>query len=86
MKNLVFELNAIEDLEYWIANNKKIAQKILKMIKEIERNPFGELNKPEPLKYNYSGCWSKRIYDLNRIIYEVFEDKIVILSCRHHYD
>ncbi|MBM2816682.1 MAG: addiction module toxin, Txe/YoeB family [Ignavibacteria bacterium] len=86
MKSLVFELNAIEDLEYWIKNNKRIAQKVIKIIKELDREPFGGLNKPEPLKYNYQGCWSKRIDEEHRLIYEVFDDKIVILACRYHYD
>jgi toxin YoeB len=85
MRELVFDPNALEDLEWWIRNNPRIALKIISILKEIEKQPFEGIGKPEPLKYELSGCWSRRITAEDRIVYEVTNDKIRILQCRYHY-
>lgn len=85
MRELVFDPNALEDLEWWIKNNPRIALKILAMFKEIEKQPFEGIGKPEPLKYDLSGCWSRRLTAEHRIVYEITNNKIRILQCRYHY-
>ncbi len=78
MRDLVFDLNALEDLEWWVRNNPRIALKILSMIGEVEKNPFEGIGKPEPLKYELSGCWSRRISAEDRLVYEVTSNTIRI--------
>jgi toxin YoeB len=84
-KSLEFDQNAIEDLSYWVRKDRRKAEKILDLVQEIAKNPFIGSGKPEPLKYNLSGCWSRRIDQEHRIVYSVREEKIRILSCRFHY-
>ncbi len=86
MKNLEFDANAFEDLSWWVKKDRKLAIKILKIIQEIQREPFTGIGKPEPLKNNFAGAWSRRINDEHRIIYQVLNEKIRILSCRFHYE
>ncbi|MBM2817066.1 MAG: yoeB, toxin YoeB [Ignavibacteria bacterium] len=85
MGDLNFDINAIEDILGWIGNNKKIVIKILKMIMQLEKEPFTGIGKPEPLKHELSGCWSRRIDAENRLVYQVTNSKIKILQCRFHY-
>ena len=85
MKNLEFDQNAFDDLQWWVENDRKQALKIMKLIQEIQRDPFSGLGKPEPLKHELSGCWSRRITQEHRLIYEVKNEKIRILACRYHY-
>ena len=85
MKNLEFDPAAFEDLAWWIQQDRKKALRIVKLIKEVQRHPFEGTGKPEALKHDLSGCWSRRIDDANRLVYEVLEDKIRILACRYHY-
>jgi toxin YoeB len=85
MKDLEFDPNAFDDLQWWVENDRKQALKIMKLIKEIQREPFTGLGKPEPLKHELSGCWSRRITQEHRLIYEVKNEKIRILACRYHY-
>ena len=61
-------------------------KKINELIKEISRSPFEGIGKPEPLKYDLSGCWSRRITGEHRFVYQVEEDAILIIGCRYHYD
>ena len=84
-KQIVFSSKAWEDYQYWINSDPKIAIKINKLIKDIERDPFQGLGKPEALKYAFSGWWSRRIDQENRLIYKFQNDSIVILNCRYHY-
>jgi toxin YoeB len=82
---LEFDSNAFEDLAWWLKQDRKKALRIIELIKEIEREPFSGLGKPEPLKHELKGCWSRRIDKEHRLIYQVFDDKIRILACRFHY-
>jgi toxin YoeB len=85
VRSLEFDMNAFEDLDWWVKNDRKKALKIIRLIKDIHREPFQRMGKPEPLKHEISGCWSRRIDDEHRLVYEVLEDKIRILACRYHY-
>jgi toxin YoeB len=85
VKNLEFDPAAFEDLAWWIKNNHKKALRIVKLIKEVQRDPFRGTGKPEPLKYELSGSWSRRIDKQHRLVYEVSGNKIRILACRYHY-
>jgi toxin YoeB len=70
---------------YWQANDKKVLRKINDLIKDIERNGNERLGKPEPLKHELSGLWSRRITDEHRLIYSIDSENIYIYSCRGHY-
>jgi len=67
------------------AGNKAVLNKLLTLLEELEEHPFTGTGKPEPLKYNLSGCWSRRINREHRLVYEVTEDKVFILSAKGHY-
>ena len=84
-KSLEFDANGFEDLSWWVEKDRKKALYILKLIREIQRDPFAGIGKPEPLKHELSGCWSRRIDQEQRLIYQVEEDKVRILACRYHY-
>jgi toxin YoeB len=84
-RNLVFTTESWDDYTYWISQDKKTLKKINKLIADIVRNPFLGLGKPEPLKENYAGLWSRRIDDKNRLIYSVSDSAISIVGCRFHY-
>jgi toxin YoeB len=86
VRNLEFDSAAFEDLAWWVQRDRKKALRILRLIQETQRDPFGGIGKPEPLKHELAGCWSKRIDDDHRLVYQVFEDKIRILGCRYHYE
>lgn len=83
---LEFEPHAFEDLQYWVRFQPKLAKRLLRMIEETQRDPFGGIGKPEPLKGDLSGCWSKRIDDEHRLVYRVENQTLIILQCRFHYD
>ncbi len=81
-----YTLQAKEDLAYWKKINKVIIlKKIRKLLESIIETPFEGIGKPEPLKHNLSGCWSRRVDKEHRIIYEVNEELITILSMKGHY-
>ncbi len=82
----IFVDESWEDYLYWQKTNLKIAMKINVLLKDIARNPFSGLGKPEPLKYKYKGFWSRRIDGEHRLIYQVKGDEILIAKCRFHYD
>ena len=83
--NLIFSDKVWEEYMYWQNTDKQILKKINQLIKDIKREPFEGIGKPEPLKYELSGFWSRRISDEHRLIYEVSESYISIVSCRFHY-
>ncbi len=84
-KALMWDLHAWEDYLYWQKTDKKKVKTINDLIKEIMRTPFEGKGKPEALKHNLQGCWSRRIDIEHRLVYTVLDDKIVILQCRYHY-
>ena len=81
----MFQAEFLEDLEYWVEIDRKMALRVLKMVREILRNPFEGVGKPEPLKYEYSGAWSRRLNKEHRIVYLVSDDRIDFLKARYHY-
>lgn len=83
--NLIFADEAWDDYLYWQQNDKKILKKINALIKEIKRDPFQGLGEPEPLKYNWSGYWSRRVTIEHRLVYKVTYNSILIAQCRYHY-
>ena len=75
-----------EDYLYWQKTDKKILKKINSLLKDISNTPFSGLGKPEPLKHQFQGYWSRRINDEHRLIYKIDNDDIIIAKCRNHYD
>lgn len=73
------------DYLYWQTQDKKTLKRINKLIDEIKRTPFEGIGKPEALKQNLTGFWSRRVDDTNRLVYAIDEQHITIVSCRYHY-
>lgn len=84
-RKILFEFSAFEEFNQWSSSNKKIYQKIVTLIKDINRSPFSGLGKPEPLKHDLSSYWSRRINDEHRLVYQINDEQIIIISCRYHY-
>ena len=82
----VFVDESWEDYLYWQKIDKQKLKRINELIKDIARNPFSGIGKPEPLKFKYAGFWSRRIDEEHRIIYRVVDDEIQIAKCRFYYD
>jgi toxin YoeB len=82
---LVFHSTAWTDYLYWQKTDPKIMRKLNALIKDAQRNPFEGLGKPEPLRGNFSGWWSRRIDKEHRMIYRAIEEGIEIAQCRYHY-
>lgn len=82
---LLFATQAWEDYLYRQETDKKVVKKINELIKDITRHPYEGIGKPEPLKYGFSGYWSRRITDEHRIVYRVLEDTVQIAQLRYHY-
>ena len=76
---------ALADLRWWIRNDRKLADRTLALIEEARRTPFAGTGKPAPLKFQLSGCWSRRIDREHRLVYQVADDELVVLGCRFHY-
>ncbi len=83
---ITFSQNSWEDYLSWQSEDKKILQKINSLIKDIQRTPYQGLGKPEPLKYDLAGLWSRRIDREHRLVYQVLGDELFVYSCRYHYD
>ena len=82
---LIFAEKAWDDYLYWLKADKKMLNRINNLIKNIKREPFEGIGKPEPLKHALSGYWSRRINDEHRIVYKVHDDSILIAQLRYHY-
>ena len=83
---LVWQTNAWEDYCHWQKQDKKILERVNELIKDCLRSPYKGIGKPEPLKGNYAGCWSRRITQEHRLIYKINERRLHILQCRYHCD
>ena len=82
---LEFKPEAFEDLQYWVKTNPRTAKKVLKLIEATQRNPFDGIGKPEPLKNELSGWWSRRIDGEHRLVYQVNNEVLIIAQARGHY-
>ena len=82
----VWHEKAWEEYLYWQGRDKKTLKRINALLKDIDRNAFEGIGKPEPLKDNLSGWWSRRIDEVNRLVYKVEDERVVILQCGGHYD
>jgi toxin YoeB len=80
-----FSSYAKEDKEYWEKHNAKISGRIEHLIEDIKLHPFTGLGKPEPLRFEKSGYWSRRIDQIHRLVYKVVDQRIYIVQCRYHY-
>lgn len=76
---------AWESYLYWQATDKKILKRINELIKDITHSPFSGIGKPEPLKFEFTGKWSRRINDEHRLVYQAKDKELVIFQCRYHY-
>ncbi len=85
LTTLMWTLEAWSDYEYWQRQDRKTLKRINMLIKDCLRHPFEGIGKPEPLKENLSGFWSRRIDDTNRLVYRVDGTTLVIIACRYHY-
>ena len=83
---ITFSKNSWEDYLSWQKEDKKMLKRINQLIKEIQINPFHDKGNPEPLKYDLAGFWSRRIDREHRLVYQVFENELLIHSCKYHYD
>lgn len=85
MRRISFLPKAFNDFVWWASENLKTHTKIVELIKDIQRNPFSGIGKPEPLKNKLKGLWSRRITSEHRLIYQITDEEIVIVQCRFHY-
>ena len=83
---IVFSKNSWEDYISWQKEDKKILKKINELIKDIQKTPYEGIGKPEPLKYDLTGLWSRRIDREHRLVYQIRGEELLIYSCRFHYD
>jgi len=83
--NKIWHDDAWEDYLYWQTQDKKTLKRINQLLKDIDQNGYDGIGKPEPLKYDTQGCWSRRIDETNRLVYYIEDDQIIILQCRTHY-
>lgn len=86
MSNIIFSERAWEEYLYWQTQDKKTLKRINSILQDIIRNGYEGIAKPEPLKEDLSGFWSRRIDEVNRIVYRVSEDHIEIIQCKGHYN
>lgn len=86
IRRLEWDVDAWEDYMYWHMQDKKTLKRINELIKDMLKHPFDGKGKPEPLKRNLQGFWSRRIDGANRIVYAVEDEKVIVIACRNHYD
>jgi toxin YoeB len=83
---VVVSSNFQADLRYWIETDRKLALRILDLMNAVVSDPFSGIGKPEPLRFDLAGCWSRRITQEHRVVYRVTADRIEFLQARYHYD
>jgi len=84
-RDAVFQPEFIEDLKYWVKQDRKVALRVISLVEAVIRDPFQGIGKPEPLKYLSPGTWSRRITQEHRLVYLVSEERIDFLQARYHY-
>jgi len=82
---ICFQKNGWADYLYWQQNDKKILKRINQLIRQIERNPFKGIGKPEALKFDMRGYWSRRIDSEHRLVYTMRDNDLIVVQCRYHY-
>ena len=82
---IIFHPRAWEDYCYWQQQDRKQLKRVNELIKSIQQTPFEGIGKPEALRFELSGCWSRRISDEHHLIYRIEQDELHILACRYHY-
>jgi toxin YoeB len=85
MRRAEFDPAALEDLTWWVEHDRKTALRVLRLVGETLRTPFEGTGKPEPLKHELKGAWSRRITQEHRLVYVVHEDRVRFVACRYHY-
>ena len=85
MKKIVFERSAFEDFTTWATTDKNLHRRIVALILDILREPFSGLGKPEPLRHELQGYWSRRINHEHRLVYKVDQESVTIIACKYHY-
>lgn len=85
MRSIEFAPAAFEDLAWWVQHDRKTALRIVRLLREVQRTPFEGAGKPEPLRHELKGLWSRRITQEHRLVYEVQDQKVRVLACRYHY-
>jgi toxin YoeB len=85
MRRLVFHAQGWEDFTHWVQNDRSISKRLLRLVADVQRDPFEGIGKPEPLKHSMPGAWSRRITDEHRLVYLVTDKDIVVLQARYHY-
>ena len=83
--NVTLTPTALNDLRYRLQNDKRQTERVFALCEEIRRTPFDGTGKPEPLRFQLAGCWSRRIDREHRLVYQVEETEIVVIACRYHY-
>ena len=84
-KQLIFKGDGFEDYLYWQTQDRKTLKRINNLIQDIDRNGYNGIGKPEALKHDYQGYWSRRIDEQNRLVYQIEDNNIYIIACRFHY-
>ena len=84
-KKTSFRPEAFEHFNFWLRTDRRILIRIMDLLSEILRSPFEGKGKPEPLKHQLKGLWSRRITDEHRLVYSVSQDEVTVFSCRFHY-
>jgi toxin YoeB len=85
VRSIHVDPEAWQDFGFWLATGSKIARRIARLVAEIQRNPFSGIGKPEPLKGELSGYWSRRIDDQHRLVYRADDDEVRVVMARYHY-
>lgn len=86
MRQIAFHQSAFDDYNEWAKTDKKLFERLYRIIAETARTPFNGIGKPEPLKRELKGYWSRRLTDEHRLVYKVTDEQIIISSCKYHYE
>lgn len=84
-KTKLYTPKFIEDFDYWREADPKLCERIERLVEETARDPFGGIGRPEPLRHELQGCWSRRINQEHRLVYRVTKEAVTFLQCRKHY-